>query len=215
MKTTDILGYFREDTGKATTKKIRREGNVPCVLYGGEGNPIHFHAPMFLFREVLYTPNAYIVNLNIEGNEKKCILQDVQFHPVSEVILHADFLEIFDDKPVTVDIPVELVGSAPGAQAGGQVYIKNKRLRVKALPGDMPESVKVDISELTLGAAARVKDVETDGFEILNSPAVAIVQIIVPRALKSTASEDEEGEEELEGEAAEAGADAPAEGAAE
>lgn len=214
MKTTEILGYFREDTGKASTKKIRREGNVPCVLYGGEGNPIHFHAPMFLFREVLYTPNAYIVTLNIEGNERKCILQDVQFHPVSEVILHADFLEIFDDKPVIIDIPVELVGVAPGAQAGGQVYIKNKRLKVKALPANLPETVKVDISTLELNSAARVKDVEVDGFEILNAPAVAIVQIIVPRALKAAEGVEGEEDEELEGEGAEAGADAPAEGAA-
>ncbi len=208
MKTTEILGYFREGNGKAETKKIRREGNVPCVIYGGEGNPIHFYAPMYLFRDLLYTPNAYLVNLNIEGNSKKCILQDVQFHPVSEVILHADFLEIQDDKPVTIDIPVELVGSAPGAQAGGQVYVKNKRLKVRAIPANLPETVKVDISKLELGNAARVKDIETEGFEILNAPSVAIVQIIIPRVLKSAAAA-----EEAELEEGEEGAEAPAEAA--
>lgn len=204
MKTTEILGYFREDTGKSVSKRLRSEGNVPCVLYGGEGNPIHFYAPMYLFRDVLYTPNAYIVELNIEGTAKRCVLQDVQFHPVSEMILHADFLEIFDDKPVTMEVPVELTGSAPGAQAGGQVYIKNKRLKVKALPANLPEYVEVDISTLELGNSARVKDIETENFEILNAPSVSVVQIIIPRALKSAANADagEELEEGTEEEAA-------------
>lgn len=214
MKTTEIIGYQRKGTGKGDSKRLRAEGNVPCVLYG-EGENLHFHSPMYLFKDLLYTPDAYIVNLNVEGAEKRCVLQDVQFHPVSEIILHADFLAISDDKPVTIDVPVKLKGDSPGAQAGGQVYVKNKRLRVKALPENLPEYVEVDISEVQLGNAVRVKDLTTDGFEILNNENVAIVQIIIPRALKAAASEEEEeleeGEEGAEGEAPAAeGGEAPA-----
>lgn len=204
MKTTEIVGFNRTDLGKKTSKVLRRDGNVPCVLYGSkEGEPIHFHAPMILFRELLYTPEAYIVNLNIEGVEKRCILQDVQFHPVSEVILHCDFLEVIEGKPVSIDVPVELFGSAPGAQAGGQVYIKNKKVRVKAVPANLPEKVKVDISTLELGKSVKVKDLKTEGFEILNNPNVAIVQIIIPRTLRAALQEGAEEEEAVEEEAAE------------
>lgn len=197
MKTTEIVGFKREDLGTKASKTLRADGNVPCVLYGGKEN-IHFHSPVYLFKDLLYTPNAYIVNLNVEGVEKKAVLQDVQFHPVSDSIVHVDFLEIFEDKAVAIDVPVVTEGVAPGAQLGGQVYIKNKKLRVKAIPSKLPEVVKVDISSLELGHSVRVQDVEADGFEILTNPKVSIVQIIIPRALKASLNTDEEGEGETE-----------------
>lgn len=206
MKTTEIVGFRREEVGTASSKRLRAEGNVPCVLYGGDDN-IHFHAPAILFRDLLYTPDAYIVNLNVEGTEKRAVLQDVQFHPVSEMILHCDFLEIFDDKEVSIEAPVKLHGNAPGVLAGGQIYVKNKKLKVKALPGNLPEFINIDISNLELGKAVRVKDIKTENYEVLHNPQVAIAQIIIPRALKSAQGaegleEGGEAEGEAEGEAA-------------
>lgn len=201
MKTTEIVGFNRVDLGTKSSKALRADGNVPCVLYGGSEN-IHFHSPAYLFKDLLYTPNVYIVKLNVEGVEKNCILKDAQFHPVSEMILHVDFLEIFDDKKVTMDIPVELEGVAPGAAIGGQIYIKNKTLRVTALPGDIPETVKVNISSLQLGQSLKVSQIETTGnYEVITNPSVSIVSIIVPRALKAAGGGETEGEEEAEAEA--------------
>tara|TARA_B100000809_G_scaffold92173_1_gene90744 strand:- start:274 stop:885 length:612 start_codon:yes stop_codon:yes gene_type:complete len=193
MKTTEIVGFNRVDFGTKSSKALRADGNVPCVVYGG-GENIHFHSPAYLFKDLLYTPNVYIVKLNVEGVEKNCILKDAQFHPVSEMILHVDFLEIFDDKAVTMNIPVELVGTAPGAAIGGQIYIKNKTVSVTALPGKLPEAVKVDISSLELGHSLKVSQIATsEDFEIITNPSVSIVSIIVPRALKAAGATDEEG----------------------
>ena len=197
MKTTEIVGFNREGLGTKASKALRADGNVPCVLYGGKEN-FHFHSPVYLFKDLLYTPNAYIVNLNVEGVEKKAVLKDVQFHPVSDIIQHVDFLEIFDDKPVAMDVPVTTVGKAVGADMGGQVYVKNKKLRVKAIPANLPEFVEVDVSSLELGNSMQVKDIKVEGFEILTNPNVAIVQIIVPRALKAALGEGEEGAAEEE-----------------
>jgi large subunit ribosomal protein L25 len=193
MKTTEIVGFNREGLGTKASKMLRADGNVPCVLYGGKEN-FHFHSPVYLFKDLLYTPDAYIVNLNVEGVEKKAVLKDVQFHPVSDVILHVDFLEIFDDKAVAIDVPVITVGQAPGALTGGQVYIKNKKLRVKAIPSKLPENVEVDISSLELGSSMQVKDLDVSDYEILTNSKVSIVQIIIPRALKAALNDgDEEG----------------------
>jgi large subunit ribosomal protein L25 len=202
MKTTEIVGFNREDLGTKSSKALRADGNVPCVVYGG-GQNIHFHSPAYLFRDLLYTPNVYIVKLNVEGVEKNCILKDAQFHPVSEMILHVDFLEIFDDKLVTLDIPVKLVGVAPGAAVGGQIYIKNKTVRVTALPGNLPEYVEVDISSLGLAQSLKVSEIAvSDKYEIITNASVSIVSIIVPRALKAAGgSETEDGEAASDGEA--------------
>ena len=199
MKTTEIVGFKREELGTRSSKALRADGNVPCVLYGGEEN-INFHAPMYLFRDLLYTPEVYEVKLNVEGVEKNCVLKDAQFHPVSETILHVDFFEIFADKEVEMNIPVKLVGAAPGAQVGGQVYIKTKKLKVVGLPGNLPDYVEVDISTLDLGDSKKVKEVEVAGeYKIVTNPSVSIVSIIIPRALKaagiSSAEEAEEGAE--------------------
>lgn len=202
MKTTEIVGYKREDLGTSASKALRADGNVPCVVYGGK-DVIHFTSPMYLFKELLYTPDAYIVNLNVEGVEKKCILKDVQFHPVSDMLLHVDLLEISDKKPVVMDIPVKVVGQAPGVMSGGIVYVKSKKLKVKALPANLPQYVEVDVSDLDLGKSIKVMDVAAEGFEIVTPDRVTIVGVIIPRALKS-ALKDDEAEAEAEAEAAEA-----------
>lgn len=197
MKTTEIVGFKREEVGTKYSKLLRADGNVPCVLYGGKEN-IHFHSPAYIFKDLLYTGDAHIVHLNVEGIEKKCVLKDVQFHPVSDMLLHVDLLEIFDDKEVVVEVPVRLEGVSPGILKGGQVYLKSKKLKVKAVPANLPDFVGIDISTLDLGKSIKVKEVKTDGFSIVTPEQVSIVSIIIPRALRSSLTAIVEGEEEAE-----------------
>ncbi len=210
MKTTEIVGLRRSDMGTKYSRALRADGNVPSVLYGGD-EVIHFHTPAYLYRELLYTPDAYIVELNVEGVEKKCILKEAQFHPVSEALLHVDLLEIFDDKEVIMNIPIKLIGDSVGVAKGGQVYTKSKTLKVKALPGKLPQEVEVDVTELDLGNSLTVRELGVSkDFEIITKQSVSVAQIIVPRALKSIGVDEEgegteEGETPAEGEAPAAG----------
>ena len=208
MKTLEIIGYKRANLGKSESKKLREEGNVPCVIYGGE-EQVHFHAPMILFRPLVYSPEIYFVELNIEGKKFNCILQDIQFHPVSEMILHVDFMELHDGKPIKMNVPVKFFGDSPGIRAGGKLMVNTRTLLVRALPKDMPESIELDISEIQLGQTIKVKEVETDNFEIQNSPQVSIASVSIPRAAKLGDEEELEEEELEEGEeGAEEGGDA-------
>ena len=169
---------------------------MPCVLYGGK-EQVHFYSPMILFRELVYTPEAAFVKLNIEGDEYSAILQDVQFHPVNEIILHADFMELAENKPIKMDIPIYFTGNAPGVVQGGKLMVKLRKVRIKALPDNMPESITLDVSGLDLGKSVKVGNIDLANFEILNNPRVTIATVDIPRALKSgEISEEEEGEEE-------------------
>lgn len=201
MRTVEIIGYKRANLGKADAKRLRADSQVPCVLYGGK-EQVHFSAPMILFRDLVYTPEAAFVKLNIEGEEHSAILQDIQFHPVSEVILHADFLALSEDSPIKMDIPVKFTGEAPGLIQGGLLVVKLRKVTLKALPEKMPEDITLDISGLDLGKSIKVSSIEADGFEILNNPRITIASVEVPRALKAEDEEEGEGEEgeEVEGE---------------
>ncbi|WPP50564.1 50S ribosomal protein L25/general stress protein Ctc [Catalinimonas niigatensis] len=199
MKTVEIIGYKRANLGKKESKRLRAEGNVPCVVYGND-EQIHFYAPMILFRPLVYTPEAHMVDLNIEGEHKKCILQDIQFHPVNEIIVHADFLELQEKKPIKMEIPLHLVGNAPGVSKGGTLMFKRRALKLKALPKNMPEHIDVNISKLDFGKAIKVADVKSENFEILDNPAVSIAVIEVPRALRGKTAEEEAEEEGVEAE---------------
>ncbi len=192
METIEIIGYKRANLGKQNSKKLRGEGNVPCVVYGGK-EQIHFHSPMILFRDLVYTPGANFVKLNIEGVEKDAILQDIQFHPVSETILHADFLELQDDKKVKMEIPVKIIGNSPGVQQGGKILMRIRKLSLMAYPKNMPSFVEVDISELQLGKSIKVEELLNDQYDILNSPLVSVVSVNIPR-VKIEIEEDEEEE---------------------
>ncbi|MEM7298480.1 MAG: 50S ribosomal protein L25/general stress protein Ctc, partial [Bacteroidota bacterium] len=212
MKTVEIIGYKRANLGKTEAKRLREEGMVPCVVYGGD-HQIHFYAPMILFRDLVYTDEAHFAILTIEGEPEpfEAIIQDVQFHPVSEIILHADFLQLFRGTLIKMNIPVRPVGTAPGIQQGGKLIRKIKFLQVKALPKNMPEYIEVDVSKLDLGKSIKVGELEVGEYEILNSPLVTLAGIEVPRALRGKSLEDEEGEEGEEGaEGEEGGAEAPA-----
>lgn len=189
MKSIEIIGYQRANLGKKGSKDLRAEGYVPCVLYGG-AEQVHFYSPMILFRDLLYSPNVYEVNLNVEGTEYKCILQDAQFHPVNEVILHVDFLELNKSKPVKMEVPVRFVGTAPGVQKGGKLIPKLRKVKVKALPSDIPEFVDVDISNLELGKSVRVNDLKVENFTVLTSGAAPIASVEVPRALRGKSADE-------------------------
>jgi large subunit ribosomal protein L25 len=196
MKTVEIIGYNRANLGKAEAKRLRDQSMVPCVIYGGE-EQVHFYAPMILFREIVYTAEAHFVHLNIEGNQFECILQDIQFHPVSETILHADFLQLFEGKLIKMDIPVHFVGKSAGVTKGGTLVKKRRTLKVNALPKNMPDYINVDISELDFGRAIKVSEVESVDFDILDTAQASVAVVEIPRALRS-ATDAEEGEEETE-----------------
>jgi large subunit ribosomal protein L25 len=185
MKKIEIIGYNRANLGKQVSNQLRLDGNVPCVVYGGK-EQVHFYSPMILFKDIVYTPEAHIIDVNIEGDVHTCVIQDVQFHPVSDIIMHADFLEVHEDKPVKIEIPVKFVGKAPGLIKGGKLIPKLRKIKIKALPDNLPDFIVVDISELDLGKSVKVKDVKAENFEILTNPLVTIATIEVPRALKGT-----------------------------
>lgn len=198
MKTIEIIGYKRANLGKIEAKNLRAEGMVPCVIYGGE-NQIHFYAPAILFRDLVYTGEAHFVNINVEGEEFGCIMQDIQFHPVSEMIMHVDFLQWFAGKPIKMEIPVHLTGVSKGVANGGTLIHKRRSLTIKALPKNMPEHIDLDITALDFGKSIKVLDVITDNFEILDTAQASIAVVEVPRALRGkSADELEEGEEGTE-----------------
>jgi len=202
METLEIIGYKRANLGKTEAKNLRLEGNVPCVLYGA-GNQVNFYSPAILFKELVYTPEVNFVNLDIEGTEYRCVLQDIQFHPVNDMILHADFLLLDDKKPIKMEVPVHFVGIAPGLQEGGKLIRKTRLIQVKALPPNMPAHIDVPIDTLELGKSVKISDLIPGNYEFLNSPSVTIASVQIPRVLVS-ATDEEEGEEiegeEIEGE---------------
>lgn len=188
MKTVEIIGYKRANLGKTESQKLRDEGLVPCVLYGGDSQT-HFYAPMILFRELVYTNEAHFVLVNIEGEESKAILQEVQFHPVSEIILHADFLRISDDRKIKMNIPTRMVGQAPGVSKGGTLVRKRAALKVYGFPKDMPDHIDVDISGLDFHHAIKVGDIQVEGIEFLDPKQATIAAVEIPRAAKLAAEE--------------------------
>ena len=188
MKTIEIIGYRRANLGKGESQKLRDEGLVPCVLYGGD-NQVHFYAPMILFRDVVYTNEAHFVHLNIEGEESQAILQEVQFHPVSEVILHADFLRISEDRKIKMNIPARLVGLAPGVNKGGALVQKRSSLKVYGFPKDMPDHIDVDVSTLDFHHAIKVSDIKYAGLEFKDPKQASVAVVEVPRSAKLAAEE--------------------------
>jgi large subunit ribosomal protein L25 len=184
MKSVEIVGFKRANLGKTASKDLREKAEVPWVLYGGS-EQVHFSVPMYLFRSIVYTPNAHTVDLNVEGRMFKAILQDVQFHPVNDIILHADFLELNDAKQVKMEVPVKVVGNSVGVAKGGKLIQKLRKVKISALPANLPDFVTIDVSELDLGKTVKVSSIPTDNYTILNPPSVPVVTIEIPRALKN------------------------------
>ena len=213
MKSITIKGSKRESVGKLATKALRNADKVPCVLYGGE-NPIHFSANELDFSKLVYTPNAHTVVINLEGGKKiNAILQDIQFHPVSDKILHADFYQIFDDKPVTMEIPLIFEGSAPGVIiSGGVLSINKRKLRVRAIPSNLPDFIKADISELELGNKLIIEKLKSSDYTILHPDNTVVCKVRTSRAsIEVEEVENETTEDSEEGEAEESKSGSPAE----
>ena len=207
MKSITIKGSERESVGKKATKALRNAGKVPCVIYGGD-KPLHFAADELSFKDLVYTPNAHTVVVDLEGGKKyDAVMQDIQFHPVTDSILHVDFYQLFKDKEVTMDIPVRLLGNSPGVRNGGRLLFRKRKLAIKALPDNLPDFFDVDISKLKIGGNISVSTLLKDEFTILHPENTVVVQVKAARNAVLTDEEDEEGEE-----GAEAAAEAPAEG---
>lgn len=180
MKTVALTGELRSDLGSKHSRAMRNEGKVPCVLYGG-GEHIHFFVYSPDFKALVYTPNTYKVQLTIEGKKYMSVLHDMQFHPVNEAILHADFLAVDDKKPITVSIPVTVDGNSPGVRAGGKLIQKIQRLKIKGLISNIPDSVVINIDALDLGQSIKVKDIEIPNIDILDNKDNAIVSVKMTR----------------------------------
>jgi large subunit ribosomal protein L25 len=188
MKTIEIIGYRRANLGKSDSQKLRAEGYVPCVLYGGD-NQIHFYSPVILFRDLIYTNEAHFVHINVEGEEFEAIMQEVQFHPVSELIYHVDFLRIGADRKIKMQIPARLVGQSPGVAKGGTLVKKRDSLKVYAFPKDMPDHIDVDVANLDFHHAIKVGDIKIGNLEFLDPKQASVAVVEVPRAAKLAAEE--------------------------
>jgi large subunit ribosomal protein L25 len=189
MKSITIKGSERESVGKAATRAARNAGMVPCVLYGGD-QPVHFTAEDLAFKGLVYTPNVHTVVIDLDGGKQyNAILQDIQFHPVSDKILHIDFYQLKDDKEITMDVPVKITGTSPGVLGGGVLRLNQRKLKVRALPANLPDYVEANISELEMGNKLYVTKIETNNFKILNPENTVVVQVRISRAAMKAAQE--------------------------
>ena len=195
MKTIEIKGFKRETIGKKATKQLRKDGRVPCVLYGGK-EVVHFHAPMNEFNHLFYTPNVYLVDIDIDGKKYSTILKDSQFHPVSDKPLHVDFFEINDKDPVTIEVPVKVEGFAIGVQSGGILVLEKRKLAVRAIAKNIPDELVVNVEELEIGKATKVGQLNFKNLELLNAQNAVVVAVRLTRAARAAQDGVEPGQEE-------------------
>jgi large subunit ribosomal protein L25 len=188
MKSISIKGSERESVGKVATKAARNAGMVPCVIYGGS-QPVHFQAEAKAFKSLVYTPNAHTVAIDLGGKTYNAILQDIQFHPVSDAILHIDFFQLSDDKEIVMEVPVNIVGTSPGVLLGGVLNLNQRRLKVKALPKNLPDFVEANISELQMGNKLYVTKLATNNFKLMHPDNTVVCQVKISRAAMKAAQE--------------------------
>jgi large subunit ribosomal protein L25 len=189
MKSITIKGSERESVGKVSTKALRNAGMVPCVVYGG-GQPVHFSADERAFKNLVYTPNVHTVVIELEGGKTmNAIMQDIQVHPVSDKILHMDFFQLHDDKEITMEVPVNVVGKSPGVMAGGVLRLNQRKLKVKALPANLPDFIEVDITPLQMGNKLYVTKIVTNNFKLVHADNTVVCQVRISRAAMKAAQE--------------------------
>jgi large subunit ribosomal protein L25 len=189
MKSITIKGSERESVGKVATKALRNAGAVPCVLYGGD-QPVHFSAEEKAFKSLVYTPNAHTVVIELaKGKSFNAILKDIQVHPVSDKILHIDFFQIFDDKEITMEVPVKVVGTSKGVLAGGVLRLNTRKLRVKALPQNLPDFIEADITPLMMGNKLYVTKLVSDSYKLIHQDNTVVAQVRISRAAMKAAQE--------------------------
>jgi len=202
MKTFSINAKKRTELGKKSTKALRTQQQVPCVLYGGD-EIIHFYAHENDFRKIIYTNQVYLSELNIDGKNYKGVIKDMQFHPVNDNVLHIDFMQVYDDKPVVTSLPIELTGTSVGILAGGKLRLRRRYLKVKGLVKDMPEFLSIDITDINIGSVIKIGDLSYDSLELLDPKQSMVVGVVSSRLSKGM----EEGEQVEEGEEVAAEAD--------
>jgi large subunit ribosomal protein L25 len=210
MKSLAISAKTREKVGKSDSKALRNQGKVPCVLYGGE-KQVSFYAHENDFRKLVYTSDVFLVELDIDGTKFSAIMQDIQFHPVTDKILHIDFLQVFDDKEITVSIPVKLTGLSIGVRNGGNLMHRRKSIITRALPANLPDAITIDISDLKIGMFVYIKDLRSEVYDFLAADNSVVVGVKTARnAIEDELAESEEveGEEGEDGESPESSSDA-------
>jgi large subunit ribosomal protein L25 len=188
MKSITISGSERESVGKVATKALRNAGMVPCVLYGGD-QPVHFSAEEKAFKNLVYTPNAHTVAIELGAKKFNAIMQDIQVHPVSDKILHLDFYELHDDKEVTMEVPVKVIGVSPGVLLGGVLRLNQRRLKVKALPKNLPDFIEANISGLEMGNKLYVTKLVAEDYKLLHPDNTVVAQVRISRAAMKAAQE--------------------------
>ncbi len=190
MKSITIKGSERESVGKSATKAVRNAGLVPCVLYGGVQEAVHFTAEEKAFKGLVYTPNVHTVVIELEGGKSfNAILQDIQFHPVSGSILHMDFYQLHEDKEITMEVPVKLLGNSRGVMGGGVLNLNLRKLKVRALPANLPDFVEADITNLEMGNKLYVTDLVTNNYKVLHTDNTVVAQVRISRAAMKAAQE--------------------------
>ena len=182
MKSVSINGIARVDLGKKFAKQLRKEENVPCVIYGGSEEPIHFYAHSNEFRKIVYTPNVYLINVIIGDNTFQVTMGDIQFHPVTDKILHIDFLRVFENKEVKINIPITITGNSKGVRNGGRLTLNMRRMIIESMSQYLQETIELDITELRIGDSIRVSDLSIDNIKFLNNPQDVIVAVKTARA---------------------------------
>lgn len=191
MKTFELKGEARSEVGKKTSKLFRREDKIPAVIYGGKDDaPIHFTVTNSDVRKLIYTPEIYLVDLTIGKDNYKAILKDIQVHPVTDAVLHLDFLHVFEEKPIVIDVPVVLDGLAEGVKAGGKLSLDLRKLKVKALYNKVPEKLHIDVTSLALGKSVQVGELEFDGLELLNAKNAVVCRVQLTRAARGLAAKN-------------------------
>ncbi len=203
MKTIEIKAFPREHLGKKSTNSLRAEDNVPCVMYMEKEN-LHFYAHENTFRGLVYTPDVFLVNLEVAGNSYKAVVKEIQFHPVTDRLQHIDFMQVHEEKPVTINIPIRITGESSGVKAGGKLRIKRRTLKVKGLIKNLPDHLTIDITGLGIGQSIKIGDLKYDSLDVIDNKRAMIVSV---EASRVSLKEEETAAPEAEDSAAEA--DAP------
>ncbi|MCB0761696.1 MAG: 50S ribosomal protein L25 [Flavobacteriales bacterium] len=201
MKKVSLSGSLREGVGKKDAKELRANGRVPAVLYGGD-TQTHFHVSSIELDKIVYSPDVFQIELDINGKKTKAIIKDSQFHPVTDNYVHIDFLELFDDREVVIKLPVRTVGNSVGVIAGGAKIMNFRKLAVRGLPGDMPDDIVLNVAKMKIGDAIRVRDISVEGCTIVQAPSDVVVAIKTTRAAMSAAAASASGGDEEETEEA-------------
>jgi large subunit ribosomal protein L25 len=198
MKTFELQASLRTETGKKESKNLRKQDLVPCVLYGGEEN-IHFAVPEKQFKDLVYSPDVFLVKLDIDGNIYEATMQDIQFHPVTDKILHVDFTQVFKDKKVTLNLPIHLTGSSAGLLAGGKLRQRRRSIKVRGLIEHIPDHLEIDMTDLEIGDSLKVGELEYENLEVMDPPRAMVVGVVssrlVAKGLREAVVEEEEVEE--------------------